>query len=176
MAIVAPTAAFLADARARLAALGAELAGACTPEEVAWVLCEFSGRELDLADCVVYLLDPDGATLTQQAAWGPKRAAHHVMESRLRLALGQGIVGRCAQLRLPQRTGDARSDQRYVVDDQFNLSELAVPIIADGTLYGVLDSEHPRADYYALEDEHAFLAIAERGALRLQELGIDTQS
>ena len=162
--------AFLAQAQQRLAGLMQELAGAGTSQDVAWTLCEFSGRELDLADCVVYLLDPGGASLTQQAAWGPKRAAHHVLESRLRLAIGQGIVGRCAQLRLPQRTGNAHADRRYVVDDQFNMSELAVPILADGELFGVLDSEHPLADYYGLEDEHVFLAIAERGALRLQQL------
>ena len=39
-----------------------------------------------------------------------------------------------------------------------------------GTLYGVLDSEHPEAGYYSLEHEHAMYAIAERGARRLQAL------
>ncbi len=165
-----PTAAFLSDAGARLARLSQALAMAATAQDVAWTLCEFAGNELDLADCVVYLLDPGASTLTQQAAWGPKRAAHHVLESRLRLAMDQGIVGRCARLRLPQRTADARSDQRYVVDDQFNLSELAVPMLAGDVLYGVFDSEHPQADHYDLDDEHAFLAIAERGALRLAQL------
>lgn len=168
--MASPSNAFLEQAPQRLARLTRELACAGTRQDVAWTLCEFSGRELDLADCVVYLVDPGGTSLTQQAAWGPKRAAHHMLESRLRLAMGQGIVGRCAQRRLPQRTGNARTDPRYVVDDQFNLSELAVPILADGELLGVLDSEHPRADYYGLEDEHVFLAIAERGALRLQQL------
>jgi signal transduction protein with GAF and PtsI domain len=174
-AMASPTAAFLADAHTRLARLGTELAAAVTPFEVAWTLCDFCGRELELADCVVYLLDPGGATLTQQAAWGPKRAADHVLESRLRLAMDQGIVGRCAKLRLPQRTADARSDRRYVVDDQFNLSELAVPILEADTLYGVLDSEHPQAGYYHLEDEHAFLAIADRGGRRLRELAASNE-
>lgn len=168
--MAASTAAFLAEARTRLARLSEALAAAATPLDVAWTLCEFSGRELDLVDCVVYLLDPGGATLTQQAAWGPKRAAERVLESRLTLAMDQGIVGRCARLRLPQRTPNARSDPRYVFDDQFNLSELAVPILAEDRLYGVFDSEHPHADYYDLDDEHVFLAIAERGALRLREL------
>lgn len=161
---------FLADAAARLGTLGAALEVAASPCDVAWTLCEFAGRELDLADAIVYLADPDGRTLTQQAAWGPKRAASRVLESRITLALGQGIVGRCAQLRLPQRTGDARADARYVADDQFNLSELAVPIALDDALFGVLDSEHPDADYYTLDHEHALAAIAERGARRLWAL------
>ena len=162
-----PAAAFLSDAIARLAALDAALGQASTPADVAWSVCEYAGRELDLADAIVYLLDPGARTLTQHAPWGPKRAASRVLESRITLALGQGIVGRCAQLRLPQRTGDARLDARYVADDQFNLSELAVPIVLDGALFGVLDSEHPEADYYTLEHEHALAAIAERGARRL---------
>ncbi|TWI01629.1 GAF domain-containing protein [Luteimonas cucumeris] len=162
-------AAFLADAPNRLAGLSVELLRVESPQAVAWALCDFCGRELELADCVVYLMDAGGGSLTQQAAWGPKRAADHILESRIRLAVGVGIVGRCAKLRLPQRTADARLDDRYVTDDQPNLSELAVPILADDVLYGVLDSEHPQADYYRLAHEHAMLAIAERGALRLRQ-------
>jgi putative methionine-R-sulfoxide reductase with GAF domain len=161
---------FLAQARTRLADLSTDLLVAESPLEVAWMLCNFCGPELELADCVIYLFDEGGQSLTQQAAWGPKRAARRVLESRLRLAVGQGIVGRCAQLRLPQRTADARLDPRYVIDDQPNLSELAVPIGVGDMLFGVLDSEHPDPDYYDLSHEHAFLAIAERGALRLQAL------
>jgi len=162
--------AFLANAARRLAPLDDTLAQAHSPDDVAWTLCRFAGKELELVDVIVYLCDPGGRTLTQQAAWGPKRAASRVLESRLTLAFGQGIVGRCAQLRLPQRTGDARFDPRYVPDDQSNLSELAVPILLGETLYGVLDSEHPAADHYTLEHEHALQAIAERGARRLRAL------
>ena len=163
-------AAFLANARTRLAVLDESLARAATPADVAWTLCGFAGKELELVDAIVYLRDADGHALTQQAAWGPKRAASRVLESRITLAPGQGIVGRCAQLRLPQRTGDARFDPRYVPDDQSNLSELAVPIQSGGTLFGVLDSEHPDADHYSLDHEHALQAIADRGARRLRLL------
>lgn len=162
--------AFLANAASRLGPLDTALELAQSPNEVAWTLCRFTGKELQLVDVIVYLCDPGGRTLTQQAAWGPKRAASRVLESRLTLALGQGIVGRCAQARLPQRTGDARSDARYVPDDQSNLSELAVPILRGDSLFGVLDSEHPEGDHYTLVHEHALQAIAERGARRLQAL------
>lgn len=163
-------AAFLANARDRLASLDTTLESAELPADVAWTLCGFAGKELELVDAIVYLCDPGGRALTQQAAWGPKRAASRVLESRITLTLGQGIVGQCARLRLPQRTGDARFDPRYVPDDQSNLSELAVPILLGDTLFGVLDSEHPDADHYTLEHEHALQAIAERGARRLQLL------
>lgn len=160
---------FLAESTKRLAGLDAELARVESAQCVAWTLCEFSGRELDLVDCVVYLLK-DEATLVQQAAWGPKRAAEHILESRIHLAVGRGVVGACAQSRSPQRVDDTRKDPRYVVDDQNNLSELAVPLVDGDTLFGVLDSEHPQAGYYNARHEQALQAIAARGALRLRQL------
>ena len=164
-----PAAAFLADADQRLASLAAELAAATSPRDAAWVLCEFAGRELDLADVVVYLPEADGV-LAQQAAWGPKRAADQVLESRIRLTPGSGIVGACAQQRVPMRVADTRLDPRYVADDQANLSELAVPIVLDGVLLGVLDSEHPRRDFYDVQYQRALQAIADCGAVRLRQL------
>jgi putative methionine-R-sulfoxide reductase with GAF domain len=158
---------FLARAEVRLASLAAALGQAPTPRSVAWVLCEFAGRELALVDVVVYLRESDG-DLVQQAAWGPKRAADHVLESRISLAIGQGVVGSCAKLLTPQRVADTRRDPRYVVDDQTNLSELAVPIVRDGALLGVLDSEHPQADYFDDRHERAMLMFADCAAARLQ--------
>lgn len=160
---------FTSQAEVLLDQLDADLAAAATSREVAWSLCEFAGRELGLADCVVYLPDRDGS-LVQQAAWGPKRVATHVLESRIRLAIGQGVVGECARQLQPQRVDDTRRDPRYILDAEDNLSELAVPIHLDGTLLGVLDSEHPDRGFYDARHEQAFAAIAGRGAARLLQL------
>ena len=160
---------FLDRADQRLAALDHRLAQAASAREVAWVVCDFAGHELALADCVVYL--PDGAdSLLQQAAWGPKRAAEQVLESRIRLAVGTGVVGDCARQRAPQRVADTRRDARYVADDQVNLSELAVPLLHGERVMGVLDSEHPDAGFYDGDLEQAMQAIAARAAARLVQL------
>lgn len=157
---------FLSRLDALLARLDGQLALAETPREVAWIVCEFTGRELNLADCVVYL--PEGGDgLLQTAAWGPKRVAEHMLESRIRLSLGKGIVGDCARRLHTQRVDDTRNDPRYVRDGELNLSELAVPIHHDEILLGVLDSEHPADGFYDARYEHAFEAIAERSAARL---------
>lgn len=163
------TATFLGQADERLAALDHRLAQAVTTRDAAWTVCEFAGRELDLSDCVVYL--PDGPdSLVQQAAWGPKRAAEQVLESRIRLAIGMGVVGDCARRRAAQRVDDTRQDARYVADDQVNLSELAVPLLHEGRLLGVLDSEHPSPAFYDARHEQALQAIASRAAARLAQL------
>ncbi len=161
---------FLEAAEARLAALDAELARAKSVEDVAWTLCEFAGRELELADCVIYLLEADHHTLGQHAAWGPKRVAQRIFEPRFRLDIGDGVVGHCAQFQVPQLIADTRLDRRYLVDDDRRLSELAVPICRGGVLLGVLDTEHPQADAYDSRHVRALVAIADRGSARLVQL------
>ncbi len=140
--------------------------------DVAWQICDFTGRELDLLDCVIYLVDPAGSdgSLLQYAAWGPKRVAERVVEARIRLRLGQGVVGNCAATRAPQVIVDTRLDPRYLVDNDTCLSELAVPIIAGDRLLGVIDSEHPDTDAYRSTHVRALLAIADCAAERLRQL------
>jgi GAF domain-containing protein len=166
-------AAFLADLDARLAALDPQLEAARTPADVAWALCEFSAIELGLVDVVAYLVGTDGL-LAQKSAWGPKRAADQLLESKIHLAIGQGIVGACAERQVPLRVDDTHRDPRYVTDVETNRSELAVPIRDHGELFGVLDSEHPDIGFYGEDHERALLAIADRGAARLREMRGDT--
>ncbi|HEV8693168.1 MAG TPA: GAF domain-containing protein [Lysobacter sp.] len=160
---------FLGQLDALLTRLDGQLDLATSQREAAWTLCEFTGRELNLADCVVYL--PDGNDgLMQTAAWGPKRVAENMLESRIRLNFGKGIVGDCARQLRTQRADDTRRDPRYVRDQELNLSELAVPIHHQEILLGVLDSEHPETGFYDARYEQVFEAIAERGAARLWRL------
>lgn len=152
-------------------ALDAQLGECRSPLDVAWTLCDFSGRALELEDCVVYLTDPGGRTVSQYAAWGPKRIAERVFENRIQLAFGAGVVGGCALLGAPQVVPDTRLDPRYVGDEGGGLSELAVPLRHEGRVLGVIDSEHPAIDHYRSHHLRALCAVAERGAARLAALG-----
>lgn len=149
--------------------LDEQLQQASTANEAAWILCEYTGRELNLADCVVYLPTADDA-LAQAAAWGPKRGAARMLESLLRLPIGTGIVGDCARRLCTQRVNDTREDPRYVRDDQLGLSELAVPICHDDILLAVLDSEDAGTAFYDARYEQAFEAIAACSAAHLWRL------
>ncbi len=44
---------------------------------------------------------------------------------------------------------DASLEKDYIVDLESNLSEITVPIIFNGEVYGVIDCEDPRRDYFA---------------------------
>lgn len=160
---------FLDRSEAMRERLDEQLRQAESTQEAAWVICEFAGRELNLADCVVYL--PTGAGgLVPAAAWGPKRSADRMPESRVRLSLDRGIVGACARHLKTQRVDDTREDARYVQESEPRLSELAVPICHDEILLGVLDSEHASPAFYDRRYEQAFEAIADCSAAHLWRL------
>ena len=160
---------FLDRSESMLVRLDEQLQQADSAQEAAWTLCEYTGRELNLADCVVYL--PAGsAGLVLTAAWGPKRGADRMLESRVRLPVGRGIVGACARQLQLLRVDDTREDSRYVNDIEPGLSELAVPICHDQILLGVLDSEHASTAFFDSRYEQAFEAIADRSAAHLWRL------
>ena len=141
-----------AAAEAALARLIVLLRKATTARAAAWAISSEAIAALGLEDCIVYLLNERGDMLTQVAAYGPKLKAPNVIENAITLRVGQGVVGACAQARCTIRINDTRVDKRYVMDDDVRLSELAIPLLHEGVLLGVLDSEHSRIDYYG--DRH----------------------
>lgn len=160
---------FLERREALLPRLDEQLRQAGSPSEAAWTICDYTGRELNLADCVVYL--PADDTWVQTAAWGARRGAERISESRLRLPLGSGVVGQCAQRLQAQRIDGIRGETCDTgTEPGTALSELAVPILHGQTLLGILDSESPEAGFYDARYEAAFAAIADCGARRLWQL------
>lgn len=154
-----------AAAEAALARLVALLRKAGSAREAAWAISSEAIAALGLEDCIVYLLDEGGSLLTQVAAYGPKLKAPKVIEHPITLRVGQGVVGACAATRAVQRIDDTRTDPRYVVDDEPRLSELALPLMHQGELLGVLDSEHSQAGFYS--DRH--VRVLQQMALLLAE-------
>lgn len=108
---------------------------------------------LEFPDCVLYLHDEAAGELVQRAAAGPKldAAARRVLDP-LRLKVGEGIVGAAAATRQVHLVGDVRGDRRYVPDTGGGRSELAVPILYQERLIGVLDAEDPRPNAFTPED------------------------
>ena len=85
--------------------------------------------------------------------------------------LGHGLSGNAAQQRRPIRVGDVRQDPRYVrlrhaeVDVR---SELAIPLIFQDRLVGVLDLESMEPDLFTQEHEQMLTALASHMATALE--------
>ena len=136
-------------------------------DDIVWNIAKTAIGELGFEDCVVYLLADDGKTLEQRAAHGPKNPVAREIFNRITLQVGEGIVGSVAATGKLEWISDARTDPRYVADDDFRLSELAVPMTRHGRVIGVLDSEHHQANFFTEEDVHLFTTIAALASTRI---------
>jgi diguanylate cyclase (GGDEF)-like protein len=144
-------------------------------DDILWDVAEQAVARLGLEDCVIYLLDEEHGDLVQRAAHGPKNPRPREIANRIRLQLGQGIVGSCALAGEPICIGDTRLDERYVQDDQARLSELAVPIFHDGRVIGVIDSEHGEVGFFTRWHVGIFTTLAAMTASRITAARLDQE-
>ena len=136
-------------------------------DDLLWDVAARSIAQLGYEDCVIYLVDDERSCLVQRAAHGPKSPREHVILNRIELGFDQGIVGAVATAGQGVIIPDVSKDPRYVVDDQARASEMAVPIIHDGKVLGVLDSEASRLDAFTQVDFEIFETIASMLATRI---------
>lgn len=117
-------------------------------DDILWDITHNVITRTDLVDCVVYLLNDKTGKMEQRAAFGEKNPAGNEIVNRIELEPGAGIVGAAAESRQVVMVPDTRKDPRYVPDQGQALSEVAVPIIHEGRVIGVIDSEHPRRGFF----------------------------
>ncbi|MBL9137692.1 MAG: GAF domain-containing protein [Verrucomicrobiales bacterium] len=171
----------------RLAALNdfaTSLSSLQTEDDILWELTRRCITTLGFEDCVIYLVDETRGVLVQKAAFGPKNPRGREIASPIAIPIGKGIVGSVAATGRTEIVADTRLDPRYLVDDQVRLSEISVPIIAEGKVLGVIDSEHSQAGFFC-EDHITILgSIASicanklartRTEARLRELNQDLE-
>ena len=131
-----------------------------TVEDLAWYVAEEVVARLGFLDCVIYRHDAEEKVLRQIAAIGDKTPERGVILNPLVIPLGQGITGSVAATGKLEHIDDAASDPRYVPDLMAPGSELCVPIIHDGVMLGVIDSEHPDLGWFTQADEDLLTSIA----------------
>jgi len=79
----------------------------------------------------------------------------------VRIALGDGVCGTAARTRTTQRVADVHLFPGHIACDPASRSELVVPLIAGGTLLGVLDIDSPSPDRFSADDEAGVEALCE---------------
>ncbi len=90
-----------------------------------------------------------------------------------RIPIGRGVCGRAAREQRTILVPDVRSFPDYIACSPETLSELVIPLCADGCLYGVLDLDSPCLGRFTAEDAaalerltHRLLLAADRARLR----------
>lgn len=149
-----------------LTRLATALAQAEDLDAVLWAVAHEAIGLMGLEDCVIYVIDAARGVCVQRAAYGPKNPQGYDIYQPIEIRIGEGIVGQVAASGMSVRVDDVSRDPRYIVDDAMRASELAVPILHNGRVIGVLDSEHSTPAFYTIEHEETFIAIASIAANR----------
>jgi diguanylate cyclase (GGDEF)-like protein len=127
-----------------------------------WVVRQIRER-LHHDSCAI--LRADGAALVLEASTG--EFARDLIG--LRIPFGQGITGRCAVEKRVINVGDVRADPAYITSGVDARSEIAAPIVFDGTLLGVLTIENNAADAFDEDDERLLATLGAQAAVALHQ-------
>lgn len=119
-----------------------------TLTDIANAITEKIMTHFDFEDCVIYSFDEELHLLKQIAAIGPKKNTDSTINNAITLTIGEGIVGNVAKTLQPEIVNDLSKDSRYIRDIELNNSEITVPILLDGELIGIIDSEHEEKEFY----------------------------
>jgi len=82
-------------------------------------------------------------------------------------SIGEGIVGTVATTGVGEIIPDTSKDDRYIIDDIERLSEIAIPIINNGNVIAVIDSEHAEKNHYTKEHFKTLSNIANLVSMQL---------
>lgn len=85
----------------------------------------------------------------------------------IRIPLGKGVCGTAASTRQTQLIDDVHAFPGHIACDGASLSELVVPIVHDGALFGVLDLDSPTLARFDAEDAAGCEALVKLLASRL---------
>jgi serine phosphatase RsbU (regulator of sigma subunit) len=149
------------------------LLDAKTVDEILWAVAKNAIAQLGYIDCVIYLYDEDREVLIQKAAHGPKNPIDLDILNPIAIKIGEGIVGNVAKTKKGEIITDTGKDPRYILDGLTGLSEIAVPIIHNNKIIGVIDSEHSEKDFFPADDLKILTTIASMTAAKLSQAFYD---
>ncbi len=148
--------------------LGPILIRASSVQESTWSVAKNAVEKLGYIYCIIYLINDDGE-LYQCAAHGNEKPIAQDIQNPIKLNIGEGICGHVALTGIGEVIADTSKDPRYLVDREGQYSEIAVPIISDGVVIGIIDSEHPEKGYFSDDDLNILTAIASMLSLKISQ-------
>jgi diguanylate cyclase (GGDEF)-like protein len=109
------------------------------------------------------LLDPQTRTLRVRADRGYLAGV-----AALSIPLGKGVTGRCAQAAQPFVVNDVAAEPDYIPGVPGAKSEIAIPMLAEGRVIGVLNAESRQLGAYTQDHVRMLSVIAQQAAVVLR--------
>jgi diguanylate cyclase (GGDEF)-like protein len=111
----------------------------------------------------ILLLDRANKILTVRAEFSPNQ-----MQRNRCIPVGKGVTGNAARLKRPIYAPDVSKDPRYIVGDPDTKSELAIPLIVQDEVVGVLDCQSDHLNAFDNETVDLLTLFATNAAIALQ--------
>ena len=127
-------------------------------------VAELIKRAVDYEVFAILLLNEKAQELTIRFHIGHPQDAVR----RLRIKVGEGVVGRVAAAGRSMLVNDVRRDPAYIASLPAIRSELAVPLIAKGKVIGVIDLESPFSDFFTERHQSLLELLAGRIATAIE--------
>jgi phosphoserine phosphatase RsbU/P len=161
-----PEQAVLADGRflATLIEINHEITSILDLDQLLRKIAELTQRIVPYQIFAIFLLDESRQELYFRFAVG--HSADVVQN--MRIAMGDGLVGSAAKDRKPLVVDDVRTDPRYIEAVQAARSELAVPLIIQNKVVGVLDIESPEVGYFNDDQVRLLSLLASQIAIAIE--------
>lgn len=110
-----------------------------------------------------------------QDLWIRFQLGHTPEVERMRIKMGQGVVGQAAELRKTVRIDDVSSYSHYINANQNVRSEIAVPLIIKNKVIGVLDIESEQEAHFTAEHQQLLELVASRVAIAIENARLYTR-
>lgn len=147
-----------------------DLLNAETINDVLWIITSYIIEKFGFEDCVVYLLDEETNSMQKVASHSVWGTDERIVKNYIAIPVGEGIVGTVAKTGKPEIINDTHKDPRYIVDDANRQSELTVPIIRNGKVIGIIDSENESKNYFNEGHLETLIAISNLAAIKIDNL------
>lgn len=129
-------------------------------QAILWDVVKNCIGRLHFEDCIIYVVDWDKKVLIPQAAYRPNTIISIETNSPNEIALGQGITGHVALTGKAEIIYDTTKDPRYIIEWERRNSEITVPIITEGKVWGVVDCEHSKKGFFTQKHLSILTTIA----------------
>jgi phosphoserine phosphatase RsbU/P len=141
-----------------------ELTSILNLDELLKRIAELLSRLIDYQMFSILLLDSTGEKLQHRFSLRFQENAQIKHD----VPLGRGLVGSAAQNKEAVLVPDVSKDPRYIQLNPETRSELAVPLIYQGKVIGVLDLEHTRRGFFTDDHKRTVTTLAAQVAIAIE--------
>jgi phosphoserine phosphatase RsbU/P len=141
-----------------------ELTSILNLDELLKRIAELLSRLIDYQMFSILLLDATGEKLQHRFAQRFEERLHLKHD----IPLGRGVVGYAAEAKEAVLVPDVDKSSRYIATNPETRSELAVPLIYQEKVIGVLDLEHTKRGYFTDDHKRTLTTLAAQLAIAIE--------